>query len=58
MEMTTTGKLIPFIMKKVVNKYLAEYYSKSEINRLSKEAGKDYKAIIGRSPVCHGLCDG
>jgi hypothetical protein len=41
-------------MKKAVNKYLDEYYSKSEINRLSKVAVKDYKAIIGRSPDMGG----
>jgi hypothetical protein len=54
MHMTTTGKLLPFMMKKLVNKYLDEYYSESEIKRLSWEAGKNYKAIIGRVPDLGG----
>jgi hypothetical protein len=54
MKMTFVGRLLPFTMGKITNKYLSEYYSVKEIRKIVTSAKADYKAIVKRTPDMGG----
>jgi hypothetical protein len=54
MKMTLVGRLLPFMISKLTNKYLSEYYSGKKIRKIVRSAKADYKAIIKRTPDMGG----